>query len=471
MSAPILLVEDSESLAAVYQAYLAKEEYQVAHVSSGEAALRHMLQSPPQVILLDLKLPDMSGMDILQWMASQQINSAVIIITAHGSVDTAIDSMRLGVFDYLEKPFDASRLLVTVKNALKFSSLQNLVDEYQSDTSRTHYHGFVGASLAMQRIYKMIDAVAPSKATVFITGESGTGKEVCAEAVHKQGPRASKPFVALNCGAIPKELMESEIFGHMKGAFTGAAAERKGAAELADGGTLFLDEIGEMDMELQTKLLRFIQTSKFQKVGGSKEIKVNIRFICATNRDPWEEVKAGRFREDLYYRLYVIPIHLPPLRDRGQDILAIATKLLRHYAQEEGKAFTRFSSTCASVLLHHDWPGNVRELQNIIRNICVLQDGEVVEAQQLPPPLSQVASENYLTLIDGEKVEIEEVELMPEFVITEEIPLQPLWLTERQAIEKAIAHCQGNIPKAAELLEVSPSTIYRKKQSWDELAG
>lgn len=465
MSASILLVEDSDSLAAVYEAYLAKEAYRVTRVATGEQALREMMKQPPQLVLLDLRLPDMTGLDVLQWLAGQPWSCAVIMATAHGSVDTAVDAMRLGVFDYLEKPFDASRLLVTVKNALKYNSLQSLVEEYQTDSSRTQYHGFIGGSLAMQQVYKMIDAVAPSKATVFITGESGTGKEVCAEAVHKQGARASKPFIALNCGAIPKELMESEIFGHVKGAFTGASSERRGAAELADGGTLFLDEIGEMDMELQTKLLRFIQTARFQKVGGSKEVTVDVRFICATNRDPWEEVKAGRFREDLYYRLYVIPIHLPPLRERGQDVLAIATKLLLHYAKEEGKTFKRFSSTCASVLMNHEWPGNVRELQNVIRNICVLQDGEEVDASQLPPPLNQSVSESHLVL-----PELEEVELAPlqeSVIVSEEIPLQPLWLTERQAIEKAIAHCDGNIPKAAELLEVSPSTIYRKKQSWD----
>ena len=462
--ASVLLVEDSDSMAAVYEAYLAKEEWSIERVSTGEAAIKQLIKSPPNVMLLDLKLPDMNGMDILQWISGQQLNVAVIIITAHGSIDTAVNAMRLGIFDYLEKPFDASRLLVTVRNALKFSSLQNLVEEYQADSGRTQYHGFIGASLAMQQVYKMIDAVASSKATVFITGESGTGKEVCAEAVHKQGLRADKPFIALNCGAIPKELMESEIFGHVRGAFTGASSERKGAAELADGGSLFLDEIGEMDLELQTKLLRFIQTSRFQKVGGSKEIKVDVRFICATNRDPWEDVQSGRFREDLYYRLYVIPIHLPPLRERGHDVLTIATRLLRYYAEEEGKSFKCFSPTAARVLMHHEWPGNVRELQNVIRNICVLQQGETVTVDQLPSPLNQSGNEQEL---DVEFIEPEKLALILDESAA--VQVQPLWQTEKQAIEQAITHCHGNIPKAAELLEVSPSTIYRKKQHWEEM--
>lgn len=358
---------------------------------------------------------------------------------------------------------------MTVNNALNLHKLKSLVENYQADAGRDSFHGFIGSSLAMQNVYRMIEAVAPSKATVFITGESGTGKEVCAEAIHKQGTRADKPFVAINCGAIPKDLMESEIFGHVKGAFTGASSMRAGAASQAHGGTLFLDEIGEMDMELQTKLLRFVQTGRFQKVGGSQEEQVDVRFLCATNRDPWEEVQAGRFREDLYYRLYVVPIHLPPLRERGLDVPGIAQKFLRRYAKEEGKQFRRFSSLTATVMSNYDWPGNVRQLQNVIRNICVLHDGKEVLASQLPPPINQLVPEGAIGK-DGRH---------PEEVVTEEqsdtglngasqYQIQPLWITEKEAIEHAIDHCDGNIPKAAELLDVSPSTIYRKKQSWEE---
>ncbi|MBW8192474.1 sigma-54 dependent transcriptional regulator [Neiella marina] len=472
----ILLVEDSDSLAAVYQAYLAEESATLTRVASGEAAIRAMNENPPSVLLLDLKLPDMSGLDVLQWLNGQRFDPVVIMITAHGSIDVAVDAMRLGAIDFLEKPFDGARLQVTVRNAMKLSRLQNLVEGYEAASSRSSFQGFIGGSLPMQQVYKMIEAVAPSKATVFITGESGTGKEVCAEAIHQQGPRANKPFVALNCGAIPKELMESEIFGHVKGAFTGAQRERRGAASLADGGTLFLDEIGEMDMDLQTKLLRFVQTGRFQRVGGSAEEAVDVRFLCATNRDPWQEVQAGRFREDLYYRLYVVPIHLPPLRDRGQDVLAVAQVLLNQYAKDEGKKFRRFSPDVKLVLTRYRWPGNVRELQNVIRNICVLNDAEQVAVDHLPQNLINQLDEllpERETRNDSD-LEFELVdpsELLDPSDVNEALlssPLQALWLTEKQAIEHAIEHCDGNIPKAAELLEVSPSTIYRKKQSWEQ---
>ncbi len=465
----LLLVEDSDSLAAVYQAYLAKEPVSMLRVSTGNEAMQQLKQRPPEVMLLDLKLPDMSGMEVLQWLVNEGIPTAVIIITAHGSIDFAVDAMRLGVVDFLEKPFDAQRLKVTVNNALKIYQLQGMVEDYQVEAKRRTFHGFVGGSLPMQRVYRMIEAVAPSKASVFITGESGTGKEVCAEAIHAEGPRADKPFIALNCGAIPKDLMESEIFGHVKGAFTGAATDRKGAASLADGGTLFLDEIGEMSMALQTKLLRFVQTGRFQKVGSGKEEQVDVRFLCATNRDPWAEVQAGRFREDLYYRLYVVPIHLPPLRERGNDILAIANRFLAAFALEEGKGFRRFSSVAAAMLKSHSWPGNVRELQNVVRNICVLHDGQEVKAQQLPPPLNSQATYEEQDSDPSEAVSAEEALNKAAFdADASPAPLQPLWLTEKQAIERAIAACAGNIPKAAELLEVSPSTLYRKKQSWEE---
>ncbi|RKF18780.1 sigma-54-dependent Fis family transcriptional regulator [Alginatibacterium sediminis] len=466
--ASILLVEDSDTLAATYSAYLSKEDLKVQRVATGAQALVILEQQSPQVMLLDLKLPDMDGLKVLEWMVQRSIPTSVIIITAYGSVDSAVDAMRLGVSDFLEKPFDAKRLKMTVNNALKLHRLSAIVDDYQRDVNRDSFHGFVGSSLPMQQVYRMIEAVAPSKATVFITGESGTGKEVCAEAIHKQGPRAAKPFVALNCGAIPKDLMESEIFGHVKGAFTGAHTHRAGAALQANGGTLFLDEIGEMDLELQTKLLRFVQTGRFQKVGGSQEEVVDIRFLCATNRDPWEEVKAGRFREDLYYRLYVVPLHLSPLRDRGRDIITIALRFLQHFAKEENKQFRRFSNLTATVMSNYNWPGNVRELQNVIRNVCVLHDGIEVLAAQLPFPLSQHVPEGSVEKIEPQVAQLSTDELSVSEESASEYTIQPLWLTEKQVIEQAIEHCDGNIPKASELLEVSPSTIYRKKQAWED---
>lgn len=455
----ILLIEDSQSLSLLYRKYLEEENHQVSHYDSGKDALNYLAKSIPNLVLLDLNLPDMDGMEILKYIHEKQLPCPVVIITAHGSVDKAVDAMRYGAFDFLEKPFKAARLLVTVRNALERYQLNDEIERYRDEFSRQTFHGFIGASLSMQSVYRIIESAAPSKATVFITGESGTGKEVCAEAIHLQSARKDHPFIALNCAAIPHDLMESEIFGHVKGAFTGASTERKGAALQAEGGTLFLDEICEMDLDLQTKFLRFIQTGSFQKVGGSKLQSVDVRFVCATNRNPSEEVAAGRFREDLFYRLHVIPIHLPPLREREEDILLIANYFLKNYAQEENKSFNSFSPTCEMAFQNYQWPGNVRELQNVIRNIVVLNNGEEVVIEMLPPPLNSVD-------------QVKQPSVRPTLVEKNEMDkhqIVPLWQVEKDAIHNAIALCSDNIPKAAALLQVSPSTIYRKLQSWEKL--
>jgi len=458
----VLLIEDNQPQARLYQEYLKNETIDLHHVETGEEAKAFISAKPPELVLLDLQLPDISGQEILGWIREQGFPCSVIIITAHSSVDVAVEVMRIGAEDFLEKPFNASRLKTTIKNQLDKSRLQHLVDDYQTTFERNHYHGFIGSSLPMQAVYRIIDAAAPSKATVFITGESGTGKEVCADAIHKQGTRVDQPFIALNCGAIPRELMESEIFGHVKGAFTGAASERKGAASQADGGTLFLDEIGEMEMELQTKLLRFIQTSSFQKVGGSQQENVDVRFICATNKDPLEAVNSGQFREDLYYRLHVVPIHLPALRERGDDIVEIAKNFLITYAKEEAKSFTSFSPEVEVILRSYNWPGNVRQLQNVIRNIVVLHDDQSVTMDHLPPPLNSALNETEISQLVQTK-QTQEISTEQ----TENLSIRPLAIVERETIEKAIEICDGNIPKAAALLDVSPSTIYRKKQGWE----
>jgi len=459
----IILIEDDLPQARLYQHYLKHEMVTVTHVASGEEAKLMIQANPPELVLLDLQLPDMGGQEILQWIRDQGFACSVIVITAHSSIDIAVEVMRIGAEDFLEKPFDASRLKTTVKNLLDRTRLQHLVDDYKTTFEREQYHGFIGSSLPMQAVYRIIDAAAPSKASVFITGESGTGKEVCAEAIHKQGTRTRQPFIALNCAAIPHDLMESEIFGHIKGAFTGAATERKGAATLADGGTLFLDEIGEMDMDLQTKLLRFIQTSSFQKVGSSKQETVDVRFICATNRDPLEAVAAGRLREDLYYRLHVVPLHLPPLRDRDDDIMHIAQSFLLTYAKEEKKEFINFTAEVDVILRSYNWPGNVRQLQNIIRNIAVLHDGKSVTQAHLPPPLNTALKET----TKSQQHHLKQPTRPSSTVTTHLTNIRSLAEVEREAIEQAIERCDGNIPKAAALLDVSPSTIYRKVQSWE----
>ncbi|WCP66308.1 sigma-54 dependent transcriptional regulator [Vibrio tubiashii] len=447
----LLMVEDTASVAALYRSYLTPLQIDINIVGTGRDAIDSLNFRTPDLILLDLRLPDMTGMDVLHAVKEKNPDVPVIFMTAHGSIDTAVEAMRHGAQDFLIKPCEADRLRVTVNNALrKANKLKNDGDNPGSQG----YQGFIGSSQTMQAVYRTIDSAATSKASIFITGESGTGKEVCAEAIHATSKRGDKPFIAINCAAIPKDLIESELFGHVKGAFTGAATDRQGAAELADGGTLFLDELCEMDLDLQTKLLRFIQTGTFQKVGSSKMKSVDVRFVCATNKDPWKEVEEGRFREDLYYRLYVIPLHLPPLRERGDDIIEIAYSLLGFMSKEEGKDFVRLAPEVVDRFSRYEWPGNVRQLQNVLRNVVVLNNGREIDLAMLPPPLNQPSkNEIRVTRPQNETVSVQDI--------------FPLWLTEKNAIEQAIKACDGNIPKAAGYLDVSPSTIYRKLQAWN----
>lgn len=474
----ILLVEDSPAMAAVYRNFLETDHHQVTVADTGARALAALDEQLPELVLLDLHLPDMPGMEVLQQIHRRELGCSVVIITAHGSIDVAIEAMRYGAVDFVAKPFDAARLKVTVGNALEKRHLGRMVSHYQRTFTRKKFHGFIGASLPMQAVFRIIESAAPSKATVFITGESGTGKELCAEAIHQESPRRKGPFVALNCAAIPRELMESEIFGHVKGAFTGAVGQREGAAGRADGGTLFLDEVCEMDLELQSKLLRFIQSRRYMRVGDNKEQQSDIRIVCATNRDPLEEVRAGRFREDLYYRLNVIPLPLPPLRERGDDILLIADTLLASMVREEDKAFRGFTEAAADALLGYPWPGNVRELENVLRNMVVLNEGEIINDSMLPLPLRHHAqartgaprqSPAPAMAAQDASSPSDDTLAMPSSDGRSVGDIQPLWLQEKAIIEESIRLCDGNIPKAAALLEISASTIYRKRIGWEKM--
>lgn len=445
----VLLVEDDPAFASLYHDHLQNEPIELEHVDSGKIALARLSEAPPAVLLLDLNLPDMDGRRILNHIISTKIPTTVLVISGHGSIDIAVETIQAGATDFIAKPFKAERLRITLRNALARWRL-TLRNQYKSSPTTDGFEGFVGNSAPMHAVYRLIERAAPSKASVFISGESGSGKEVCAQAIHQHGPRRNRPFIAVNCGAIPKELMESELFGHTKGAFTGAVSERAGAIRQADGGTLLLDEICEMDPALQVKLLRVIQNSMVQKVGSDKPEKVDVRLICATNRDPLAEIAAGRFREDLYYRLHVIPIKLPALSERREDIPPIARHYLSLYAQEEGKALAAFDPGAEAALASYDWPGNIRQLQNVIRNIVVMHDGEVVQRSMLPLPLitAPQASTALGTVWDH--------------------AVRPLRQAEMELIETAITRCGGNVVKAAELLEVSPSTLYRKRLSTNE---
>jgi DNA-binding NtrC family response regulator len=453
----VLVVEDSTTLAQTYQRYLEQAGFAVSVVACGKEAL-DALSGRPAVVALDLGLPDVDGLELLNEIQSREQPPSVIVITGNASLGTAVAAMRAGAFDYLVKPFNAERLATTVRNAIERNALQREVQVYRSEMKREQFHGFIGSSLEMLAVYKTVESAARSNATVFVTGESGTGKEVCASAVHMASARARKPFVAINCAAIPRDLMESEVFGHVAGAFTGALADRQGAAELADGGTLFLDEICEMDINLQAKLLRLLQSGTFQRVGSGKVMKADIRIVCATNRNPLAEVDAGRFREDLYYRLHVIPIHLPALRERGDDIRLIANALLERFARAEGKKFTRLSEDALETIARHDWPGNVRELQNAVHNAVVLHDGEVLEASMLPNWVKAGKRQRPTTQVAEAPTGVA--------APASGAPIIPLWQIEKQAILAAIEACGGNVLKAAAFLEIAVSTIYRKKLEW-----
>ena len=480
MPSKVLLVEDSTSLSILYKQYVKDEPYDLFHVETGKEAISFIERNVPQLVILDLKLPDMSGEDILDWITEKEIPTSVIIATAHGSVDVAVNLLQKGAKDFLEKPIKADRLKTSISLHLKQAKLESLVEDIESKLDRQRFHGFLGSSLPMQSVYKVIDSVAPTNASVFIVGESGTGKEVCAEAIHKESQRKDKPFIAINCGAIPKDLMESEIFGHVRGAFTGATTDRKGAASLADGGTLFLDELCEMELEMQKKLLRFLQTGTFTPLGGSKELKVDARIICATNRDPLLEVEEGRFREDLYYRVHVIPIDMPPLRERGNDIATLAEHFLKRYAKEDRKKFNGINRDTQNLLKKYHWPGNVRQLQNIIRNIVVLNDATKMSIEHLPEQITsgkRPVRQNNVSPKQVEQIVQQEPIAIPQEMSLEAAsntitngapsPIRPMWQIERETIQNAIDFCDGNVLNAAVLLELSPSTVYRKKQAWE----
>jgi DNA-binding NtrC family response regulator len=483
---PVLLVEDTPSLSMVYQSALERAGLCVTPVFCARDALGEFRKHARRVVLLDLMLPDGNGLDVLREMRSRSPDTRVLVITANGSINRAVEAMRSGAFDFLVKPFDDRRLLSAVRNAI--TSLAFEADEARGDARRpaavSEMPGFVGSSPRMRQIYSMIRNIGRSTATVFITGESGTGKEIAAHAIHQQSVRRAGPFVPINCAAIPKDLLESEVFGHLKGSFTGAISDKLGAAAAADGGTLFLDEVCEMDLALQTKLLRFLQTSMIQPVGAVEPRKVDVRIVCATNRDPAAEVQAGRFREDLFYRLHVVPIIMPPLRERGEDVIEIAELLLARYAREEGKAFKRLSRPVRDTLCAYAWPGNVRQLENVLRNAIVLHEGEEITLDMLPATilasgLGAGGASAQRPWLNGGGTAHPAGLAAPSFE-DDELALRDTLRTfvgatladiEREFIEATIIECKGSIPRAARLLDVSPSTLYRKREAWERSAS
>ncbi len=464
----ILMISAAPGLTGFCRPLLAEANFAVREASSAAEARRSLEIHPPRAVLLDLGLPGREAPPLLRELLTLSPGLPVLVLDDQPSVDNAVRLMQAGAFDVIPRPFEAGRLLESLRSALSGQpraandGARRPVARLDTQASPPRLAGpeavgFIGASAAMAQIHATIAAIAGSNATVFITGESGTGKELAAHALHAGSGRATGPFIALNCGAIPPDLAESEVFGHVKGSFTGAIADKPGAALAADGGTLFLDEICEMPPALQTKFLRFLQTSTVQQVGATRPREVDIRIICATNRDPAEAVRRGQFREDLFYRLHVVPLHMPPLRARDRDVIEIARDALRRFGLEEGKVFNGFSAETESILMRRTWRGNVRQLLNVVRNVAVLCPGGLVTPEMLPPEQAIMAGPAPANPAP-----------------TDTFAGLTLAQLERQAIEAALMRHGGSVPRAAHALDIAASTLYRKLESWrdrQEAAG
>lgn len=472
----VLFVDDEPDVLRSLSRIARKLDAEILTANGGHEALEIIEQSPVDVLVTDMRMPQMDGNELLAQVAKKAPETVRIVLTGYADMDMVLGAINSGhIWGYLQKPWDNMELIVKLKQALQLQQvlaertlMRRTIEQYQY-YRKEHFEGFIGDSVAMQFVYSSIEQCAPSQASVFITGPSGSGKEVAAAAIHQLSKRSDKPFVALNCAAIPSELMESEVFGHVKGAFSGAVSNRDGAASLANGGTLFLDEIGEMDINLQAKLLRFIQDGKFQKVGSGREEYADIRFVCATNRDPQQAIKESKLREDLFYRLNVISLFMPPLNQRDRDSLKLAEHFLKHYSELEDKVFAGFASDAQQLILDYEWPGNVRQLQNVIHSCVVMSQGPMVSRKIVESQLGQaqqsVGRSNSIKATLNQPIHNQSITDNSSLDETANMSLAQI---ERQAITQTIKRYGGNVVKAANELEVSPSTLYRKIQQWQD---
>ena len=441
----ILLIDDDPSLLRVTEYQLENAGYKVITAVNGKDGLSAYREHKPDLVLSDVKMPVMDGMELLAEIKRVSPHALVILVTAHGSIETAIQAMKKGAFDYICKPFDTDELLITVKKALDYQTIVNENLHLREELLSTfRFENIVAGSEAMSKVFKMIRRVSQTDSSVLLQGESGTGKELIARAIHYSSPRQNHPFTAVNCAAVPDTLIESEFFGHVKGAFTGASNDRTGKFEQANHGTIFLDEIGDMRLELQSKLLRVLQEHEIEKVGGSKPIPVNVRVIAATNNDLKSMVDEKRFREDLYYRLNVVPIHLPSLRERRDDI----PLLVQHFLRELGGGQIKVSSEVYDQLQRYDWPGNVRELQNIIEQTFVLrQHDDQIGLEDIPDFIVNKNASGSKQFLD----------IPPQGIVLDEV--------ERDLIQLALKKTNNNQNQAAKLLGITRQTlIYRMKK-------
>jgi two-component system response regulator PilR (NtrC family) len=444
MKARILVVDDEESIREFLEIMLKKEGYEVSCVEDGQKALDFLKKKSVDMVISDLQMPNVTGIELLKQVKDQYPDMLFMMITAFGTTETAVEAMKLGAYDYITKPFKIDEVRINIANALRSQNLEvenrTLKKELKQEYS---FQSLVGNSEPMHRIFEMIKRVSQTPTNILVTGESGTGKEMIAKAIHYNGPLKDKPFVTVNCGAIPESLMESEMFGHKKGSFTGAVADKSGLFEVADGGSLFLDEVGELPVTIQVKMLRAIQERVIRRVGGTDDVKVDVRIIAATNRNLSDMVDKGDFRQDLFYRLNVINIESPPLRDRREDIPSLASHFLRKYNDRLGKTVNGISDEAMDKLKKYDYPGNVRELENVIERTVALEGGSTILPESLPP---------FVNTAQGRKLaSSHEIEITEEGVDLDRVIGQ----IEKELLVKAIHMSDGVKKRAAKLLQIS----------------
>ena len=448
MKRSILIVDDEKNIRNGLAMAMELEGYESLTAEDGASAWALMGKKDVDLVITDLRMPNLSGEQLLQKITGAYPRLPVIILTGHGTIETAVDAMRRGAIDFFTKPVELDRLSLVVKKALSTTDLyaehERLKAEVATLKARNRYDRIVGKSQKMVSLMEVVTQVAPTRASVLITGESGVGKELVADAIHELGNRSKGPFVKVHCAALSESLLESELFGHEKGSFTGAIAQKKGRFELADGGTIFLDEIGEINSATQVKLLRVLQEKEFERVGGEKPVSVDVRVVCATNRDLLKEIEKGTFREDLYYRLNVVHLEVPPLRDRKDDIPLLMTSFLTQFNQENEKSLEGFSNGAKKALLSYEWPGNIRELRNSIESAVVLSRSSMIEVEDLPPSVRLSDSSAQLSLDVG---------------IT-------LAEAEKKLIMSTLVMCGGNKTRAAEVLGIGRKTLHRKLQEY-----
>jgi len=454
----ILVIDDDRDVRDVLRSLFESEGFHVTVAVDGETGIEKLGSQKFDLFITDLVMPDLDGLGVLS-KVKNTVNAATpcIVITAFGTVKTAVEAMKHGAFDYVTKPFRLDELLLVAKRAMEFAKLRDENVKLKRELKgRYDFHGIIGTSREMEKVYRLIEKVADTDSTVLITGESGTGKELIARTIHYNSSRANNNFVPLNCAAIPRDLLETELFGHEKGAFTGAVSTRIGRFELANGGTLFLDEIGELDPSMQVKLLRVLQEKEFERVGSTKTIKADVRILAATNKDLEEETKAGRFREDLFFRLNVIPLHLPPLRERREDIPLLVDHFLDKFAEQKGKDRPLISGDVMKVLMSYEWKGNVRELENLIERFVILKSGEEIKVSDLP--------DRFLEGGPAPGGEYSSASVPEDIVLTHEgINLnEVLDELEEKLIVQALRLAGGVKSKAAGLLGLNRTTLVEK---------